>query len=103
MVVHIDISALFGGPSTERDRVDRSIMAASADCGFMTVSGLPSDIRVDQARRRALLQIFALPKPDISLLLRQKFDPRRSNIYRGWFPAQDGATSYKEGIDMGPD
>jgi isopenicillin N synthase-like dioxygenase len=103
MVLHIDISALFGGPSTERDRVDRSIMAASADFGFMTVSGLPGDIRVDQQRRRELLRIFALPKSEISLLLRQKFDPRRANVYRGWFPAQDGAASYKEGIDMGPD
>ena len=36
-------------------------------------------------------------------LWRQKFDPARPNVYRGWFPLQDGHATYKEGIDMGPD
>jgi isopenicillin N synthase-like dioxygenase len=25
------------------------------------------------------------------------------NVYRGWFPLQNGAETYKEGIDIGPD
>ncbi|MFI4998227.1 MAG: isopenicillin N synthase family dioxygenase, partial [Hyphomicrobiales bacterium] len=64
---------------------------------------LPKEIAIDQRRRAELLRIFSLPKPEIAKLLRQKFAPGRPNVYRGWFPAQDGAASYKEGIDMGPD
>ncbi len=36
-------------------------------------------------------------------MLRWNFDPSKTNYYRGWFPLQPTAISYKEGIDMGPD
>jgi isopenicillin N synthase-like dioxygenase len=43
------------------------------------------------------------PIPEIRKLWRWNFDPSRPNVYRGWFPAQAGQATYKEGIDMGPD
>jgi isopenicillin N synthase-like dioxygenase len=55
------------------------------------------------AQRRLLLSLFALPEADIRKLWRWNFDPAQTNVYRGWFPLQNGLPTYKEGIDMGPD
>ncbi len=78
-------------------------MAAAEDIGFLTIAGLPPEIPHGAEVRRNLLRIFALPPSEIRKLWRQKFDPSRPNVYRGWFPLQDGHATYKEGIDMGPD
>jgi isopenicillin N synthase-like dioxygenase len=34
---------------------------------------------------------------------RRTFVPGNANVYRGWFPLQDGHPTYKEGTDLGPD
>jgi isopenicillin N synthase-like dioxygenase len=98
----IAIGALFGPPSMARDAADRAVMEAASEIGFMTVSGLPADIPVDPATRRRMLQLFTLPEAEKRKLWRQKFDPGQRNVYRGWFPLQEGHTTYKEGIDIGP-
>jgi isopenicillin N synthase-like dioxygenase len=67
------------------------------------VTGLPPDVPHGRAARAALLRIFALPDTEKRKLYRRKFDPLRPNVYHGWFPLQNGGTTYKEGIDMGPD
>ncbi len=103
MIPRIDVAPLFAGPSPQRDAADAAILAAARDCGFMTMTGLPPDCPIDAARRRALLAIFALPAEQQHRLWRQKFEPRHANVYRGWFPLQNGAETYKEGIDLGPD
>lgn len=103
MIPHIDIRALFGPPGPARDAADAAIMAASHAHGFMTVTGLPAEIPIDPATRRRLLGLFGLPEAEQRKLWRQKFDPARPNVYRGWFPKQSGAVTCKEGIDMGPD
>jgi isopenicillin N synthase-like dioxygenase len=103
MIPTIDVAALFDPPSPGRDAVDRQIMAAAGDVGFMTVSGLPAVVPHGPAARAALLRIFALPETARRPLWRRKFDPSRPNVYHGWFPLQNGAMTYKEGIDMGPD
>ncbi|MFI5019465.1 MAG: isopenicillin N synthase family oxygenase, partial [Dongiales bacterium] len=103
MIPRVDIAALFGPPSSAREAVDRAIMAAAEDIGFLTVAGLPQGIPHGADVRRDLLRIFALPPSEIRKLWRQKFDPARPNVYRGWFPLQDGHATYKEGIGMGPD
>jgi isopenicillin N synthase-like dioxygenase len=103
MIPRIDIAPLFSGPVAERAGADAAIVAAAADSGFMTICGLPADTPVGAARRRALLRIFDLPEPVTRALWRQKFDPAHRNLYRGWFPLQNGAETYKEGIDIGPD
>lgn len=99
----LDIGPLFEGPGTARDAADRAIMTAAGDSGFMTVHGLPGRIPLSAAHRRAMLGIFERSDEALRPLWRRKFDPERSNLYRGWFPAQAGALSYKRGIDMGPD
>jgi isopenicillin N synthase-like dioxygenase len=103
MIPRIDIAPLFSGPVAERARTDAAIMAAASEAGFMTIHGLPPDIAIDAQARRRLLRLFELPEPVTRALWRQKFDPAQRNIYRGWFPLQNGAETYKEGIDMGPD
>jgi isopenicillin N synthase-like dioxygenase len=99
----IDISPLFGPQSPARDATDRQIFDAASGIGFMTVSGFPGAELLTGAKRAELLKIFNLPDAEKAKLLRWNFDPSKSNYYRGWFPLQPTAVSYKEGIDMGPD
>jgi isopenicillin N synthase-like dioxygenase len=102
MVQRIDISALFSD-SAGRAETDAAIIEAAGSTGFMTICGLPPDVPVDAASRRAILQLFDLPPAETRRLWRQKFDPAHRNVYRGWFPLQNGFETYKEGIDLGPD
>jgi isopenicillin N synthase-like dioxygenase len=91
----IDIQSLFGGKADSRDAVDRAILAAATDSGFMTVSGLPASVPIDAGTRRDLPRIFSLPAQAV---------PRpQTPIYRGWFPLRDDADCCVEGIDIGPD
>jgi isopenicillin N synthase-like dioxygenase len=99
----IDISALFGPPSVARQEADRRILDAASGIGFMTVGGFPGAELLTGAGRAELLKIFNLSDAEKAKLLRWNFDPSKSNYYRGWFPLQPAAVSYKEGIDMGPD
>ena len=99
----IGIADLFGPPSTARDRADASIMAAASGIGFMAVRDFPGDAWLTPDGRAQLLRIFALPEPEKQKLLRWNFDRSKKNVYRGWFPLQPTAVSYKEGIDLGPD
>ena len=99
----LDITSLFDPPSAGRDAADRQIFHAASGIGFMTVHGFPGDELLTRARRAELLRIFALPEAEKAKLLRWNFDPSKPNYYRGWFPLQPTAISYKEGIDMGPD
>lgn len=103
VIPQIDISALFGAPSSGRDAADRAVMKAAAGIGFMIVTGFPGAEWLVPDRRRQLLKIFSLPEPEKRNLWRWNFDDARPNVYRGWFPLQHGAVSHKEGIDMGPD
>jgi len=43
MIPKVDIAALFGPPSPAREAVDRAIMAAAEDIGFLTVAGIPPE------------------------------------------------------------
>src|SRR4051794_40022134 len=86
----IDVAPLFGSASGERDATDAAIMQAAETVGFMVVRGLPASLPIDEASRRALLRLFALPAAEQRRLWRQKFAPAHANVYRGWFPLQDG-------------
>ena len=103
MVPRIDISALFSESAAGRDQTDAAIIKAAGEIGFMTICGLPTDVPIDAASRRAILRLFDLPQAELRKLWRQKFDPAHRNVYRGWFPLQNGFETYKEGIDLGPD
>lgn len=102
MVPRIDISALFSD-SAERGETDAAIVEAAGSAGFMTIGGLPPEVPIDAQSRRMLLRLFDLPPAETRKLWRRKFDPTHRNIYRGWFPLQNGFETYKEGIDIGPD
>jgi isopenicillin N synthase-like dioxygenase len=99
MVPTIDMTPLFGPACPARETIDRAVAEAAARIGFMTVSGAPMAPEQVQVMKR----IFALDPTQLRLLWRQKFDASHSNVYRGWFPLQEGHQTYKEGIDIGPD
>ena len=102
-IPRIDIGPLFGPASPERDRADQAIMAASADTGFFIAAGADALAPLGPGARADLLRIFTLPEPELRKLWRQKFDPGNPNVYRGWFPLQQGFLTSKTGIDLGPD
>ena len=102
-IPRINICALFGDDATARAEVDHAILQAARSAGMLVLTGLPDWAVLDPARRRVLLSLFALPQAEIRKLWRWNFDPARPNVYRGWFPLQNGLATYKEGIDMGPD
>jgi isopenicillin N synthase-like dioxygenase len=99
----IAIEPLFGPPSPARDQTDSRIMAAASGIGFMAIRDFPGDDWLTPQNRARLLAIFGLPEAEKQKLLRRNFDRTKENVYRGWFPLQPTAVSYKEGIDMGPD
>jgi len=99
----IAIGALFEPPSPTRDRTDARIMAAASGIGFMAIRDFPGDDWLTPRDRARLLAIFGMPEAEKRKLLRWNFDNANKNVYRGWFPLQPTAVSYKEGIDMGPD
>ncbi|PTE12344.1 isopenicillin N synthase family dioxygenase [Mesorhizobium helmanticense] len=99
----IGIAALFEPPSPDRDRTDARILSAASGIGFMAIKDFPGDAWLTPEKRMELLRIFALPDGEKQKLLRWNFDRTKKNVYRGWFPLQPTAVSYKEGIDMGPD
>lgn len=98
----IDIAPLFDAPGPARDRTDDQIIQAATESGFMTVCGVPGEA-LSAATRRKLLSIFELSEAEKRALTRRSFAPENPNVYRGWFPLQDGFSTYKEGIDIGAD
>lgn len=103
MVPTIDIGPLVGTGDAPREAVDEAIIQAASDTGFMVITGLPTGADLSAEERSRLLRIFSLPDTSLRRLWRQKFDGANANVYRGWFPVQNGHATYKQGIDMGPD
>ena len=103
MIPILNIAPLFGPASAARDEADRALMRAASETGFLCATGLPAEVPHGGAARAALLSVFALPEAEKRRLYRRKFDAAQPNVYHGWFPLQNGAMTYKEGIDMGPD
>jgi isopenicillin N synthase-like dioxygenase len=86
-----------------RDATDAAILRAAGEVGFLTIAGLPASVPVGRELRANLLRIFQLEESVLHGLWRRKFEPRNSNVYRGWFPVQPGNLTSKEGIDIGAD
>jgi isopenicillin N synthase-like dioxygenase len=99
----IPVGALFGGPGAARERCDAELYRAASAVGFLTVTELPAAIVPTAAVRADLKRVFAADEAVRRRLWRRKFAPDHPNVYRGWFPAQGGAATFKEGIDLGPD
>lgn len=89
--------------SAEPERVAGALRTACEDVGFFYVSGhgIPSEL-VERVQQQAAA-LFALDPALKHAMARRPFNPESPNRYRGYFPTQDGGTSYKEGIDFGPE
>jgi isopenicillin N synthase-like dioxygenase len=83
--------------------VDDALRRAASEQGFLIVTGLPRQVPLGKTARQRLLRIFALAEAERRRLWRRKFEPLNLNVYRGWFPAQPGNLTGKEGIDIGAD
>jgi isopenicillin N synthase-like dioxygenase len=103
MIPRLDIATLCGPASPARDAADAALRDAATDPGFLTVTGHGHGAPFDAATRARLLTVLALPPAATRPLWRRKFAPGNANIYRGWFPLQQGERTHKEGIDIGPD
>jgi hypothetical protein len=96
----VDIGALFGPASPDRDESDRAPMAAVTRYGYVAITGLPTDSLVDAATRRVLPHLLIAPEAEDWRRRRQAEDAGRHNVYRGWFTLQD---EHSFGISIGPD
>lgn len=94
----IDVAPLFGPAGRARDGTDAAILSAARETGFLLIRNFPA-----APANAGLLRLFSLPPAESGRLWRAKFKPGQPNNYRGWFPLQDGAPTYKEGMDLGPD
>lgn len=103
MIPIVDVGPLFAADPGAHAPVDRELFAAAQDIGFLCIRALPDDLPLSPAARALLLRIFGLGDKVKYRLSRQKFVPRNHNVYRGWFPAQAGNLTSKEGIDLGGD
>ncbi len=99
----IDVAALLGGPSAERDEVDRRVCEAACVVGFMTIVGVPMLAAAGHDRQQALLRIFRIPGEEQRRLWKKNFAPENPNLYRGWFPLESGEPRSREGFEIGPD
>ena len=99
----ISADDLLSGDVQRQSAADQAIAIAARDTGFFLLGDLPAWAHLDVAQRQNLLRIFSLPEPASKRLWLRKFEASQPNIYRGWFPLQNGFPTYKEGIDIGPD
>lgn len=103
MIPLVDAAPLYTADPNAQAAADRQLFAAARDTGFVCIQGLPGDLPLSPAARARLLGIFALEDASKRRLSRRKFAPGNRNVYRGWFPAQSGNLTSKEGIDLGGD
>jgi isopenicillin N synthase-like dioxygenase len=103
VIPRVDVASLFGEDGLERRAADHAIHQAGADIGFIQIHGLPDSVPVSPEHLQSLKRVFGLTPAQLRPLWRQKFLPEHPNVYRGWFPLQQGHATYKEGIDLGPD
>ena len=102
-IPRIDVPALFTGDRAMQRTVDAAVYDAATSVGFLVIEGLPASANLTIERREFLLGVFSLPDKEIRKLWLWNFDHGQKNIYRGWFPLQNGFPTYKEGIDIGAD
>ena len=99
----ISANDLLSGERWRQSAADQAIAIAARDTGFLLLGDLPAWAHLDAVQRQSLLRIFSLPEAALKRLWLRKFEASQPNIYRGWFPLQNGFPTYKEGIDIGPD
>ena len=92
-------------PAGDTDWTDAvaAVTEAATGPGFMVLTDVDAALGLSSKARADLLRFFTLDDTIKRRLARQKFEPSNPNLYRGLFPVQKGETTYKEGIDIGPD
>lgn len=99
-IPRVNIGALFGSPSPDRDAADRSLISAATEIGFVTVSGFPDGVPTGSAIRHELLRVFTDHRASDWRELQQQTDARRVNLYRGWIVTEEGHLTYNAGPDI---
>ncbi len=92
----ITVDALIEG------RAQDAVMQGATGSGFLTLSSVDDHFGTGELRRRMLGFFSAGPEPK-ARTLRNKYDPSRRNVYRGYFPAEPEENALLEGFDIGPD
>ena len=98
----ISAGDLLSGERQDQRAADQAIALAAQHTGFLLLGDLPTWAYLDATQRQSLLRIFSLPEDVLKRLWLRKFEASQPNIYRGWFPLQNGFPTYKEGIDSRP-
>ncbi len=83
-------------------RADAALIEGGTRSGFLTLAGVDRALNLAGARAR-MLGFFAGPEAAKNETLRNKYDPSRPNVYRGFFPCEPDKGALIEGVDLGPD
>lgn len=102
-IPEISAADLLGPEGAARLAAEAAVVSAAMGSGFMTLSGADAALGFAPDLRDRLLGWVDLPEAVKRTQWRRKFDPAAPNVYRGAFPLQPGAATWKEGIDLGPD
>lgn len=95
MIPEIDVTDVL------QNLADNDILAGAESSGFLTLTGVDQALGLSPARETMLS--FFDSEPARQATIRQKFDPARTNVYRGFFPCDPTLNILLEGIDLGPD
>lgn len=87
--------------SSDRDANARTIVHAMETVGFVQLENVPGfdEVKLQEATK----WMFSMPLQQKLRVARKKFNKDARTLYRGYFPVDDTAVSYKEGYDFGPE
>ncbi len=89
-------------PANKRETMDRLVDCFST-VGFCLITGL-EDYDSEALFRWAKWFHYEVPEQvKFDQLATRGFNPKNTNLYRGYFPLVEGSLSYKQGYDLGPD
>ena len=97
----VDIAALFGPASAEREAADAALWAALRRTGAVVIRNYPDADRVD-ARARAMLALFEAPEAVRAPLYSRLAAPGNAGWYRGYHPCAANRLLQNDFYDMGP-
>jgi len=83
-------------------RAQELVMKGATGSGFLTLSGVDAHFGTSSPRQ-TMLGFFTAGAKAKALTLRHKYDPSKTSVYRGYFPAEPEKNALLEGFDIGPD
>ena len=91
----------FSRATTDRYGLATDLVEALHDVGFLVLINVPGSD--PSTLHRACEWLFSLPKELKMDIMRKRWNPINSNVYRGFFPADPTNSSYKEAFELGLD